>query len=97
MDEKDYRLVKIFKALGNGIRFNILLELLNSSSYVQNLAEKFERSASSISSHLRVLRNLDLVQFKTEGNRVRYTTKRTQIIEKIMELRSEVRREEEEE
>lgn len=92
MDEKDYRLIKVLKALANGIRFQILMILLKNSRTVQELTRELSRSKSSVSHHLRTLRDADLVRFKTEGPFVRYFTKHTEIIEQVMELRKNFRR-----
>ncbi len=92
MDEKDYRLIKVLKALANGIRFQILMFLLEKPMTVQELRRKLRRSESSVSHHLKTLRDADLARFETEGPYVRYFTKRREIIEHVMELREVVRR-----
>ncbi len=66
-----------------------MLILLDESSYcVGEFKEKLDRSQSSISRHLRWMQSVDLVQGETEGQQVRYSAKRPEIMKKILELRN---------
>ncbi len=94
MDEKDYRLVKIFDVLGNGVRLQIVKLLLEDVLTVGELAGKLDRSVSSVSHHLRTLRDVNLVQGTTVGQSVEYEAKRPELIESLLDHRNDVRRDE---
>ena len=61
MHEKEIRVIKLFKALSNPIRYKILKSLSLKQMTVAELKPIFRKAVSSISQHLRVLKNLDLV------------------------------------
>lgn len=92
MDEVDYRLSEFFRVLGNGVRLRIVLELRKDERAVTNLAEKLERTQQSVSNHLAILRDHDLVEGQTEGQYRVHSLKRPELIEKALELRPYVKR-----
>lgn len=67
MDEVDHRLSEIFKVLGNGLRLNIVINLQEQRRNVKALAEELGRPADTISRHLRILRQENLVEAESEG------------------------------
>lgn len=95
IDERDYRVVQVLKAMANGLRYELVRLLMESPRSVSELAERVDRSVSSVSRQLSTLGAEDLVQSKTEGNRNIYRPKRRDIIEKVFELRALLKREEE--
>ena len=66
-------LARIFKALGDPSRLRIIYVLSKSSLCVCDIATLLDMTQSSISHHLRVLRDLNLVKFKREGKLVIYS------------------------
>jgi len=88
MEESEYRLLKVFKALNNCVRFEIL-KILNENKEglnTEELAKQTKRLESNISQHLKVLKNLDIVKYKTVGKNVEYSIKNKELIKRIFEL-----------
>ncbi len=73
-DEEIYKeLSKIFKAMSDPTRLKIIHLLSEASLCVCDIANILNMSQSSISHHLRTLRNLRLVKYKREGKLVIYS------------------------
>lgn len=66
-------LSKIYKALGDPSRLRIIFVLSKSPLCVCDIATLLDMTQSSISHHLRILRDLNLVKFKKEGKLVIYS------------------------
>ena len=66
-------LSKLYKALGDPTRLSIIYVLSKSPLCVCDIAMLLDMTQSSISHHLRVLRDLNLVKFKREGKLVIYS------------------------
>lgn len=71
---EDERLVAIFRALGNPARFRIFLELRREQA-VQGgqLLQQLPLAQSTVSEHLRRLREVDLIGGEPEGAAMRYS------------------------
>lgn len=95
IDEEDYRVVKVLKAMANGLRYELVRLLMKSPRSVSELADRVDRTVSSVSHQLSTLDAENIVQSKTEGQRNIYRPKRRDVIEKILELRPLLKREEE--
>lgn len=95
IDERDYRVVQVLKAMANGLRYELVRLLMESPQSVSELAERVDRTVSSVSHQLSTLDAKNLVQSRTEGKQNIYRPKRRDVIEKIFELRSLLKREEE--
>lgn len=67
------KLSQIYKALGDPSRLKIIYVLSKSPLCVCDIATLLDMTQSSISHHLRTLRNLNLVKFKKEGKLVIYS------------------------
>jgi ArsR family transcriptional regulator len=63
---------KILRALGDGIRLEIIHCLFNGESSVSEIAKKVSKNHSQVSHHLGVLRNSGLVMDKKDGKFVIY-------------------------
>jgi DNA-binding transcriptional ArsR family regulator len=73
MDEQDARqAAELFRALGDPRRIQILALLLEGERNVGSIAEALGVSASSVSHHLRSLRQLRMVSVRREGRNVFY-------------------------
>lgn len=70
MDE--YDLVKIFKALADRTRQEILERLAEEEMNVTDICSLFDISQPTVSHHLQILRNCDLVATRKEGKNVYY-------------------------
>ena len=66
-------LAKIYRALGDPSRLRIIYVLSKSPLCVCDIATLLDMTQSSISHHLRILRDLNLVKFKKEGKLVIYS------------------------
>lgn len=66
-------LARIFKALGDPSRLKIVYVLYKSPLCVCDIASVLDLSQSSVSHHLRILRDLKLVKFKREGKLLIYS------------------------
>lgn len=67
MDLKD-----VFKAMADPTRREILMLLKKEEMIVSEIAEHFDVSMASISQHLKILTNADLVRFQKKGKYVYY-------------------------
>ena len=67
------KLAQIFRALGDPSRLKIIYVLSKSPLCVCDIATLLDMTQSSISHHLRVLRNLNLVKFRRQGKLVIYS------------------------
>ncbi|HEY8891384.1 MAG TPA: metalloregulator ArsR/SmtB family transcription factor [Clostridium sp.] len=64
--------VKIFKALGNPVRYKIMQFLSNGPQCVCKLNEKIEFSQANLSQHLRILKDAGLVKSEKVGLEMHY-------------------------
>jgi DNA-binding transcriptional ArsR family regulator len=70
---------KAFRALADPTRRQILQELKNGELSAGQIAAFFPISGPSISRHLSILKNADLVSERREGNRILYRLEPEQI------------------
>ncbi|MFC1570235.1 ArsR/SmtB family transcription factor [Candidatus Omnitrophota bacterium] len=70
MDE--YDLVKIFKALADKTRQDILELLGEAEMNVSDICSEFNTSQPTISHHLNILKNCDLVDYRKDGKNIYY-------------------------
>lgn len=63
----------VWKALSDDSRRQILLLLRNKDMFPSELAEHFDMTLAAVSTHLRILRDADLVTEKREGQRRLYS------------------------
>jgi len=71
-DEVIYKATRIFSALADSTRFKILASLANGELCVCDLQELCGVSQSAVSHQLRLLRDIDLVRARREGQRAYY-------------------------
>jgi len=71
-DETIYKATRIFSALADSTRFKILASLANGELCVCDLQELCSVSQSAVSHQLRLLRDIDLVRARREGQRAYY-------------------------
>ena len=74
---------KFFKALGDETRLTIVMCLLNQDHCACDFTEATNREQSTISRHLKVLLEADVVKFKREGKNLIYSIKDEETREKI--------------
>ena len=86
--EIDLLHTKICYALGDPTRILILYHLAEAPLYVNELVDKLQIPQSTISRHLRVLRERALVQTKRDGAAIRYTLSEPRIIDALDIMRA---------
>ncbi|MDF2883721.1 MAG: transcriptional regulator, ArsR family [Clostridiaceae bacterium] len=64
--------IKIFKALGNPVRFKIMKFLCDGPKCVCKLNEEFQYSQANLSQHLRILKDAGLVKSEKVGLEMHY-------------------------
>ncbi len=79
--EKMYSLSSMFKALSDPTRLNIIDILSKTPLCVHDIANILDMSQSSISHHLRALRDTRLVKFQREGKLVIYSVDDDHVLE----------------
>ena len=70
MDE--YDLVKVFKALADKTRQDIIEMLGEEEMNVSDICSEFRISQPTVSHHLNILKNCDLVDYRKEGKNIYY-------------------------
>jgi ArsR family transcriptional regulator len=81
-------LVKLFKALADPTRVQILAQLADRGMCVGALAYRLGVTHSAVSQHLRILREAGLVDGERQGYRVHYSLSR----ERVREISAQVAR-----
>jgi len=71
-DEIIYKATRIFSALADSTRFKILVSLTKGELCVCDLQEICGVSQSAVSHQLRLLRDIDLVRARRQGQRAHY-------------------------
>ena len=77
MLEKEKRIVNIFNALGSPTRFKITKLLTECEMCTLDISKKLNKSISTVSKHLKILKDLDMIKFHTKGKYVIYSLKKT--------------------
>jgi DNA-binding transcriptional ArsR family regulator len=80
MDEHD--LVKIFKALADKTRQDIMELLAEEEMNVTDICSEFDVSQPTVSHHLHILKNCDLVDTRKDGKNIYYYV-RQEIVEDV--------------
>jgi DNA-binding transcriptional ArsR family regulator len=92
ISEDLHRMSKSRDVLGNAVRLKILFFLGHDRKYVARIAEVLNRSASTISRHLKIMRYEEILESKTEGRKRFYWVKREDLLETLKALRRLFRR-----
>lgn len=69
---EEYDLVKIFKALADKTRQDIMELLSDEEMNVTDICSEFDISQPTVSHHLQILKNSDLVAARKEGKNIYY-------------------------
>ncbi len=77
-----YDLVRIFKALADKTRQDILELLIDEEMNVTDICAEFHTSQPTISHHLQILRNSELIDYHREGKNIYYYV-RQEIIDDV--------------
>lgn len=94
MREDELRTVSLFKALANPIRYQILKFLAHGELTVSELTKGLAREIPTISQHLSILRQNQLVRFRTERTQVFYRIKKKEVLTLLQKENEIVKRKE---
>ena len=86
------RTLELFKMISNHTRFMIIIILGKKDHNVSQLKDMLGKDITTVSRHLRLLRELDIVSFRTVENKVFYHLKKKGIINIIKDAKELVRR-----
>ena len=79
MLEKEFQASRMMKILGNPTRYRIVKQLLKESLTPSQLGDKLGRSPNNISQHLIILKNSNIVRFRTIDRKVVYRIKNKKV------------------
>ncbi len=85
-DESNRRSSKVFKALSDGTRRQILILLEDRHRNVGEIVGQFDLKQPTISRHLSVLKEADLIRDDREGQRVVYSINGDALIQSMMQF-----------
>lgn len=97
VDEDLHRLSERLDVLGNALRLKILFYLDEDRKYVSDIAEELNRSQSTTSRHLKVMRYEDILKSKADGRKRYYWVKNKKLLEICKKLRDLFRRDDDSE
>ena len=91
-----YKIIsQFFKALSHPTRLMIINELLNKKICVNDIEEILELRQSNISQHLSLLRLLNIVDFRNDGNKKCYFLNNKDSIKEILDIANKMKEGEE--
>lgn len=82
----EHQAVQLFKCLADATRLQILKMLKDEPSYVELMAQRLERTPSTISFHLKKLEEAGLVESKKEQYYAVYSLKQQALSARIMDI-----------
>jgi DNA-binding transcriptional ArsR family regulator len=80
MTELDFRTARLFKVLGNPLRYKLLLELAREPRTPSELARLTRRCRPAVSRDLHLLHWAGIVHYRTCGHHVFYAVKHPEIL-----------------
>ncbi len=80
MKESDFRASMLLECLGEPIRFQIVRHLQHGPKTVSALARFTKRHQATISQHLAILRNMQVVRYRNRGRFAFYELKLKQVV-----------------
>ena len=92
MDDDRKRMINVFQALGSEPRLKILENLARKNYSTKELSELLKKTPSTISKHLRILKDLGIVWFSNRNGNSIYYLKRKDIFELVDRTREILRR-----
>lgn len=92
MTETSFRTARLFKVLGNPLRYRILIELFRAPRTPGHLARLVHRPLPAVSRALTILHGVDLVAYRTVGPAPVYFPKHDEFLPYVLEGEGLVRR-----
>ena len=89
MKETDHRSIELFKALSSAPRLKILRILLKGPANVTTLTRILKKRQATVSQHLKILRDFELVSYVTRDKFVYYSIKKKEI-EELLDLSTKI-------
>ncbi len=86
MNEEEIRVIKLFKALSNPTRYKIVKTLAEKEMKTSDICKLIRKNKSATLQHLRILKNLDIVQYYMSGKNVIYKLKKGKIFNFIIDI-----------
>ena len=86
MKEEEIRAIKLYKALANPTRYKILKRLMEKERCVGELTKFARKTNQTVSEHLRILKNLDIIKYHMEKKNVIYEIKKTKLLNEIIKI-----------
>jgi ArsR family transcriptional regulator len=77
---------KLFKALGDKSRLLIITSLMKEPMYVELISERLKLNSSTVSHHLRILENLNIVTAKKDQYYIMYSLNKKMLDFNIMDI-----------
>ena len=92
MNYYKYKIIaQFFKALSHPTRLMIVNELLNKKRCVNDIEEILELKQPNISQHLNLLRLLNIVDFKQDGNKKCYFLSNPELIRDLFRVAKDIK------
>jgi len=92
MDYYKYKMIaQFFKAISHPTRLMIVNELLNKKRCVNDIEEILELKQPNISQHLNLLRLLNIVDFKQDGNKKCYFLNNPELIKDLLRVAKNIK------
>jgi len=92
MNYYKYKIIaQFFKALSHPTRLMIVNELLNKKRCVNDIEEILELKQPNISQHLNLLRLLNIVDFKQDGNKKCYFLSNPELIKDLLRVAKNIK------
>jgi len=92
MNYYKYKIIaQFFKALSHPTRLMIVNELLNKERCVNDIEEILELKQPNISQHLNMLRLLNIVDFKQDGNKKCYFLSNPELIRDLFRVAKDIK------
>ncbi len=83
MKEVEKRTISVFKALGSPTRFKIVKLLAAGEMYTSEIADILRKDKSTVSRHLKILKDMDIVRYITRDKYVFYRLKKGSVVDLI--------------
>lgn len=80
-DHKKERLKEVLISLGDKTRLEILLNLMDREYYLKELSDKLDLTSPTVSHHIQILLNNELIKIRTEGRKIFYSINKDKFIE----------------
>ena len=86
MRERRYRASRLCRVIGNPLAYNIVMHVGSGVRTPTELAKSLNATIYAISVTLRMLRQIDVVRYETDGNRKRYWLKHPKLLRALAQL-----------